>query len=126
MTDRKQGESRRGNAGKGRKPGSKNKLSKALKDMILGALETAGGEAYLVKQAEANPGPFLSLIGKVLPSELQLNAEVTVHALTDEQRAERAAYLLDQARARRIGSDTSGYQNTLDDHSRNHKTGSQH
>ena len=39
------------NAGKGRKPGSQNKVPKALKEMILGALERAGGEDYLLQQA---------------------------------------------------------------------------
>lgn len=53
--------------GKGRKPGSVNKNTAALKDMILTALDKAGGVDYLVSQAEANPGPFMTLVGKVLP-----------------------------------------------------------
>jgi hypothetical protein len=61
-------------AGKGRPKGAVNKTSKALKDMILGALEGAGGESYLQRQAEDNPTAFLSLIGRVLPTELK-NAE---------------------------------------------------
>jgi len=63
---------------KGRKPGAQNKVPKALKDMILGALDGAGdlieagagGQAYLQKQASENPGPFLALVGKVLPSTI--------------------------------------------------------
>ena len=43
--------------------------------MILGALDDAGGQAYLKKQAEENPGPFLTLIGKVLPTTLAGDAE---------------------------------------------------
>jgi hypothetical protein len=48
------------------------KVTKELKEMILKALDEAGGEdggvAYLVKQANAkNPAPFMALIGKVLP-----------------------------------------------------------
>jgi hypothetical protein len=38
-----------------------------LKDLILGALDDAGGQAYLATQAKENPGAFLSLVGKVLP-----------------------------------------------------------
>ena len=38
--------------------------------MILNALDTAGGEAYLALQAQENPNAFLSLIGKVLPTTL--------------------------------------------------------
>lgn len=74
MTGRKVGESRqgaaKGNAGKGRKKGVPNKATKALKDMILGALDEAGGQSYLSTQAQENPGAFLSLVGKVLPSTI--------------------------------------------------------
>ena len=54
----------------GSRKGIPNKVPKALKDMILGALDDAGGQSYLREQAENNPGPFLALIGKVLPSEI--------------------------------------------------------
>ena len=37
-----------------------------------------------------------------------VSAEVNIHELSIEQRADRIAFLLDQARARRIGSDTLG------------------
>jgi hypothetical protein len=55
----------------GRKKGTPNKISSALKEAILQAAEQAGGEhgtvGYLVVQALANPVAFLSLLGKVLP-----------------------------------------------------------
>ena len=59
------------NSGGSRK-GKPNKVTKALKDMILGALDDAGGQAYLQEQATKNPGPFLSLIGKVLPMDVRV------------------------------------------------------
>jgi hypothetical protein len=59
-----------GNAGKGRRKGVPNKISAALKDMILGALNDAGGQQYLVEQARENPVAFLTLIGKVLPMQI--------------------------------------------------------
>lgn len=54
----------------GRAKGVPNKTTKALKDMILSALDTAGGEQYLAQQAAENPTAFLTLIGKVLPMQL--------------------------------------------------------
>ena len=60
-----------GNRGKGRKKGVPNKVTKELKEMILGALDKSGGEEYLVKQAEDNPNAFLTLVGKVLPMTVQ-------------------------------------------------------
>lgn len=57
----------------GRKPGVPNKMNGQIKDMILGALERAGGEKYLARQANENPAAFMTLVGKVLP--LQLTGE---------------------------------------------------
>jgi hypothetical protein len=64
----------------GRKKGTPNKLTKALKDVILGALDDAGGQAYLAKQAKTNPSAFLSLLGRVVPQELkaELDTKSTV------------------------------------------------
>ena len=61
------------NAGRGRPPGTRNKATKQLKDMILGALDQAGGERYLLDCAKDPKlaGPFLTLVGKVLPTTLQ-------------------------------------------------------
>jgi hypothetical protein len=56
-----------GARGRGRPKGAQNKVTKALKDMILAALDNKGGVEYLERQAEANPTAFLTLVGKVLP-----------------------------------------------------------
>lgn len=54
----------------GRPKGSQNKVTKALKDMILQALDDCGGVDYLAEQAKENPSAFLTLIGKVLPLQV--------------------------------------------------------
>jgi hypothetical protein len=70
MTGRPKGTPKTG----GRKKGTPNKISSALKEAILDAAEQAGGEdgtvGYLVAQAHANPTAFMSLLGKVLPTTL--------------------------------------------------------
>lgn len=56
-------------AGPGRPKGSQNKVTADLKDMILGALDAAGGVQYLTERA-ADPktaSAFLTLVGKTLP-----------------------------------------------------------
>jgi hypothetical protein len=63
------------NAGQGRPKGIPNKATKALKDMILGALDDVGGQEYLARQAEENPAAFLKLIGSVLPKTLDATIE---------------------------------------------------
>jgi hypothetical protein len=57
-------------AGMGRPKGSPNKTTAILRDAILKGAENAGGGdlvTYLTKQAEDHPGPYLTLLGKVLP-----------------------------------------------------------
>ena len=53
--------------GGGSRKGRPNKATADLKSMILGALNAAGGIKYLQRQANDNPGAFLTLVGKVLP-----------------------------------------------------------
>lgn len=68
-------EKKAGNRGVGRVKGVPNKVTKELKEMILGALDDAGGQSYLARQAEDNPTAFLNLVGKVLPHELKAKVE---------------------------------------------------
>lgn len=58
----------------GRQKGTPNKTTKLLKDAILKAADKAGGKkglvGYLELQATLNPGPFMALLGKVLPMQI--------------------------------------------------------
>ena len=72
----------KGKAGPGRPKGSPNKTTALLKDAILKAAELAGNETggdgmvgYLKKQAAENPGPFMALLGKVLPMQVEGRGE---------------------------------------------------
>ncbi len=59
-------------AGKGRPKGALNKTTTQLKDMILEALEGAGGVSYLQERASdpKTASAFLTLVGKVLPLQV--------------------------------------------------------
>lgn len=64
-----------GKAGPGRPKGVPNKNTTLLKDAILLAAQRAGGGDeglvdYLQVQARDNPGPFMALLGKVLPMQI--------------------------------------------------------
>ena len=54
----------------GRKAGTPNKMTKTVKEMVLAALDDAGGKDYLLTQARDNPSAFLTLLGKVLPTQV--------------------------------------------------------
>jgi hypothetical protein len=74
----------------GRKKGTPNKISGALKEAILEAAEQAGGErgivGYLVVQAHANPAAFMNLLGKVLPMTIADTAQNEERKYVFEQR----------------------------------------
>ena len=54
----------------GRKKGTPNKVTGQLKEMILQALDGAGGVEYLKARAVDTPNAFLSLVGRVLPLQV--------------------------------------------------------
>jgi hypothetical protein len=56
--------------GGGSRAGVPNRLTSAVKDMILEALNQAGGVDYFVAQATLNPSAFMTLVGKVLPLQV--------------------------------------------------------
>lgn len=74
MADKKTQKIGEGKPGPGRPKGMPNKTTALLKDAILEAAQGAGGPegmvGYLRAQAAANPGPFLALLGKVLPMQV--------------------------------------------------------
>lgn len=80
MSEKQTGENLigKGKPGPGRPKGLPNKTTQLLKDAILKAATDAGeGDmaAYLTTQAKENPGPFMALLGKVLPMQIAGDAE---------------------------------------------------
>lgn len=71
MPDKKTAGIGKGTPGPGRKKGVPNKNTALIREMVAQALDEAGGVSYLVSVAQSNPGPFLALVGKVLPVQLQ-------------------------------------------------------
>lgn len=68
------------NAGKGRRPGSRNRYNQDVVRTVLTALDKVGGVNYLVRQAEENPPSFLTLVGRCVPREIkaEITAELTI------------------------------------------------
>jgi len=64
-----------GKPGPGRPKGVQNKTTTQLKEAILEAAEKAGGReglvGYLKEQAKENPASFMTLLGKVLPMQVE-------------------------------------------------------
>lgn len=64
-------------AGKGRPKGATNKLTRTIKEAIEQAFDKVGGADYLATMAVQEPVAFMTLLGKVLPT--QLNADINAN-----------------------------------------------
>lgn len=58
-------------AGMGRPAGATNKTTKAVKEMLMAALDELNGSEYFLEQARENPAAFMSLVGKLIPTEVK-------------------------------------------------------
>ena len=70
MTDTRKSTGQFGLGNPGKPKGAKNKETALIRDMIAAALSQVGGVEYLATVALSHPGPFLGLVGKVLPIQL--------------------------------------------------------
>jgi hypothetical protein len=55
----------------GRQKGVPNKLTRTVKEAIEAAFEGVGGAQYLMEQAQQNPQAFMTLLGKIIPAQVQ-------------------------------------------------------
>lgn len=75
--------SKKGERRGGRAKGTPNKLTRSIKQAIEIAFETVGGPDYLAKMAVEQPAAFMTLLGKVLPTQLEhSNPDGTMSAPT--------------------------------------------
>ena len=82
-------------SGRGRKPGSLNKVSQILKEALMDSFDRLGGAAYLEAVGRQDPKTYLTLLAKVLPSRSQAaDPADTAHSLTDNALNDRLAALL--------------------------------
>lgn len=61
--------------GAGRKKGSQNRFTSAIKDAVLETFEKLGGVKHMVKWAEKNQTDFYKIAAKLIPQ--QINADVS-------------------------------------------------
>ena len=66
-------------AGMGRPAGIPNKTTRALKQALEESFEQLGGTRWLVELAKSEPRAYASLLAKLLPSQLNMDANV-MHA----------------------------------------------
>ena len=55
----------------GRPKGTPNRTTASLKEALLNAFDEAGGEGSLVALARSDPRTFATLLGKLIPREVQ-------------------------------------------------------
>lgn len=55
----------------GRQKGALNKTTRTIKEAIEAAFQGVGGAEYLMQQAQQNPQSFMTLLGKIIPAQVQ-------------------------------------------------------
>ena len=66
----------------GQAAGEPAKLTKDIKDMIVLALEAAGGDTYLSTLAQTNPSVFCALLAKIIPTQVTGKDGGPIHVIT--------------------------------------------
>jgi len=61
--------------GAGRKKGVPNKLAANVREAVQNAFLEVGGENYLVKVAKEDPRTFCTLLGKILPTQVEAQVD---------------------------------------------------
>lgn len=61
--------------GAGRKPGVPNKISGTVKEAILRSFEEVGSYKYLVKMSAEQPQAYMTLLGKILPTQVDMKID---------------------------------------------------
>ncbi|MEP7454292.1 hypothetical protein [Phyllobacterium sp. SB3] len=72
--------------GPGRGKGSKNKITKTLKEAVKLAFDEVGGVEYLVAVAKADPKTFMQILAKLIPTEVNSDVKTTMRIITGVQR----------------------------------------
>jgi hypothetical protein len=72
-------------ANSGRKRNVSNKITHDIREMIRAALDKAGGVKYLVAQAEQNPAAFLTLVGKIIPTQIDATIKRELPEMTRDE-----------------------------------------
>jgi len=74
-------------AGKGRQKGVPNKITKSVREAIEAAFDKVGGAEYLERQAKENPQAFMTLLGKIIPTQIQADVTSKGKSIADVQQA---------------------------------------
>lgn len=64
-------------AGKGRPKGAVNKLTKTIREAVELSFAQVGGAKYLAQMAVDQPVAYMTLLGKVLPQQIEASGTFT-------------------------------------------------
>lgn len=64
-------------AGKGRPKGAVNKLTKTIREAVEVSFAQIGGADYLARMAVEQPVAYMTLLGKVLPQQIEATGTFT-------------------------------------------------
>lgn len=72
----------------GRQKGTPNKVTRAVRELVVEALDDVGGKDWLIKLAKEDPKTFSGLIGRVIPTQIegQLDTSVTFNTVYETKK----------------------------------------
>lgn len=70
-------------AGKGRPKGAVNKLTKTIREAVELSFAQVGGAKYLAQMAVEQPVAYMTLLGKVLPQQMEHSGSINLGAALD-------------------------------------------
>lgn len=69
----------------GSRKGIPNVVTRDIREMIRASLDEAGGVAYLLRQAEANPASYMALVAKIIPQQIDATIRRELTEMTDAE-----------------------------------------
>lgn len=81
------GGSKKGERRGGRKKGTPNRLTRSVKEAIFESFKTLGGAKYLVQLARKDPRSYSQLLGRIIPTEVAGEINLTHERALEELEA---------------------------------------
>ncbi|MCX7962698.1 MAG: hypothetical protein N2653_14165 [Burkholderiales bacterium] len=82
----------------GRKPGAKNRITRAFKEAVLRAYDAIGGDSAFAEWARANPGDFYRIASRLIPPQREDSGGTQIRVIVGLPSRDREAVVVEAQR----------------------------